>query len=106
MMATNTLHATYENPTVREVHHSKIFAHYAKARYTYPTIHLPFAFSGLIGLSTRIYQTMHDGALAFLVVVLPLDSVSENAAESSRPSPLHGEGRVFESHRAHLFFSI
>ena len=63
------------------IHCSKIFAHHAKAEYNYPTIHLPLAWSGLIGLSTRIYQTVHDGALAFLVVVLPKGSASENTAE-------------------------
>ena len=47
----------------------KILAHHAKAGYDYPTIRLPFAFSGLIGRSTHVYQTVHDGALAFLVVV-------------------------------------
>ena len=56
----------------------KILAHHAKAGYDYPTIHLPFTFSGLIGLSTRIYQTVYDGALAFLVVV-------SNAATEKSP---------------------
>ncbi|HYC19662.1 MAG TPA: hypothetical protein VEF35_03450, partial [Candidatus Bathyarchaeia archaeon] len=67
--------------------------------------------SKLAGLSTRIYQTVHDGAVAFLVVVSPSDKgeekstqKSENFATSSKPSPLHGEGRAFESPRAHLFF--
>ncbi|MGA7076418.1 MAG: hypothetical protein WBZ42_07730 [Halobacteriota archaeon] len=59
-----------------EVHRSKISLTRAKAGYDYPTIRLPFAFSGLIGLSTRIYQTLHEGALAFLVVV---SSASENS---------------------------
>jgi len=76
MMAINTLHAACET-TLREVHHSKISAHHAKTGYKYPTIHLPFAFSGLIGLSTRIYQTVHDGALAFLVVVSSADKTAE-----------------------------
>jgi hypothetical protein len=54
-----------------EVHRSKISLTCARAGYDYPTIRLPFAFSRLIGLSTRIYQTVYDGALAFLVVVPP-----------------------------------
>jgi hypothetical protein len=54
------------NHELLEVHRSKILAHHAKAGYDYPTIHLPFAFSGLTGMSTRIYQTVHQGALAFL----------------------------------------
>jgi hypothetical protein len=84
MMVTNTLHGAYNNPPLREIHCSKIFAHHAKTGYNYPTIHLPFAFLGLIGLRTRIYQTLHEGALAFLVVVLPSGPKSKNAAESSK----------------------
>jgi hypothetical protein len=52
-----------------EVHRSKISLHRAKAGYSYPTIRLPYSFSQLAGLPTRIFQTVHDGALAFLVVV-------------------------------------
>lgn len=59
------------NHELLEVHRSKISLTRARAGYDYPTIRLPFAFSRLIGLSTRIYQTVHDGALAFLVVVSP-----------------------------------
>ena len=44
-------------------------ARHAKAGYDYPAIRRPFTFSGLEGLSTRIFQAVHDGALAFLVVV-------------------------------------
>jgi hypothetical protein len=66
-----------------EIHRSKISLHYAKAGYTYPTIRLPHTLSKLAGLPTRIYQTMHDGSLAFLVVVSSKDSdeLQENAAE-------------------------
>jgi len=52
-----------------EIYRSKISLHRAKAGYGYPTIRLPHTFSKLAGLSARIYQTVHDGALAFLVVV-------------------------------------
>jgi len=52
-----------------EVHRAKISLHHAKAGYHYPSIRLPHTFSKLAGLSTRIYQTVHDGALAFLVVL-------------------------------------
>ena len=48
---------------------SKISVHHAKAGYNYPTILLPLTFSRFIGLSTLIYQTIYEGALAFLVVV-------------------------------------
>ena len=52
-----------------EAHHSKISLHHAKIGYSYPIIRLPHTFSVLAGLSARIYQTVHEGALAFLVVV-------------------------------------
>jgi hypothetical protein len=52
-----------------EIHRSTISLHSAKANYSYPTIRLPCYFSPLAGMSAYIYQTVHDGALAFLVVV-------------------------------------
>jgi hypothetical protein len=63
-MVTNTLHPICENPVLQEIYRGTIRAHCAKAGYNYPTIHLPVAFSGLIGLPMRVYQTVHDGALA------------------------------------------
>jgi hypothetical protein len=83
---------------------SKISAHHAKAGYDYPTIRLPFTFSGLIGMSTRIYQTVQEGALAFLVVISSSNKSAEESPRKSenpticlRPPYLHGEGRAFES---------
>lgn len=75
---------------LQEIHRSKISRHHSKAGYDYPTIRLPHSFSNLAGLSTRIYQTtVHDGALAFLVVVsqsrgTDKNELQENAAESSK----------------------
>jgi len=46
-----------------EICHSKISVHHAKIGYNYPTIRLPHTFSLLAGLSTRIFQTVHEGAL-------------------------------------------
>jgi hypothetical protein len=93
-----------------EIHHSKISLHHAKAGYDYPVIRLPYTFSKLAGLQTCIYQTVHDGALAFLVVVSSSSKSeeespkkSETFATSSRYSYLHGGGRAFESPRANLF---
>jgi hypothetical protein len=54
----------------------------SKTGYSYPTIRLLHTFSKLAGLPTRIYQTVHEGALAFLVVI----SSTENAAESPKAS--------------------
>jgi hypothetical protein len=65
-----------------EIHHSKISLHRAKAGYDYPTIRLPQAFSRLAGLSTRIYQTVQEGALAFLVVISPRTNTSESPKSS------------------------
>ncbi len=82
MLATATEPYFYPNHVTQplEIHRSKISLTRARAGYDYPTIRLPFAFSRLIGLSTRIYQTVHEGALAFLVVV----SLGSTARESSR----------------------
>jgi hypothetical protein len=62
-----------------EIHRSKISLHHTKAGYNYPMIRLPHTFSKLAGLRTRIYQTVHYGALAFLVVVSPT-GISRNAS--------------------------
>ena len=85
-MVTNTLHAVSEDSTLHEVHRGTIRAHHAKAGYDYPTIRLPFAFSGLIGLRTRIYQTVQDGVLAFLVVVSSSLDKHENVLSSAESS--------------------
>ncbi len=94
-MAINTLHAVCKstkrkNQSTDSRFEGKILAHHAKAGYDYPTIRLPFRFSGLIGLPTRVYQTVHDGALAFLVVVSSTSKSSpdirENAFSSAESS--------------------
>jgi hypothetical protein len=69
-MVTNTLSELNQLPVLQEIHHGTIRGHHAKSGYDYPTIQLPFSFSGLIGLSTHVYQTIHNGAMAFLVVIL------------------------------------
>jgi hypothetical protein len=61
-----------------EVHRSEISLHHAKIGYAYPTIRLLHTFSRLIGLPIRIYQTVHEGALAFLVVISSKEKVSRN----------------------------
>ncbi|MGZ7199983.1 MAG: hypothetical protein ACXVIG_08460 [Halobacteriota archaeon] len=65
------------------IHHSTISVHHAKEGYDYPMIRLPHTLSKLIGLPTRIYQTIHDGSLAFLVVVGSTNVASQNDAENS-----------------------
>jgi hypothetical protein len=99
------------NHDLMEVHRSKISLHHARTDYNYPTIRLPHTFSKLAGLQTCIYQTVHDGALAFLVVVSSSNKSeeenqkkSENLATDSRYSYLHGGDQEFESPRAHFRF--
>ncbi len=65
------------------IHHSTISIHHAKEGYDYPTIRLPHALSKLAGLPTQIYQTLHKGALAFLVVIAPSHSATEDEVEKS-----------------------
>ncbi len=95
MLATATESYYYPNHATQplEIHRSKISLTRARAGYDYPTIRLPFAFSRIIGLSTRIYQTIHDGALAFLVVVSSTSgssaTQSENSFSSSDARRLH-----------------
>jgi hypothetical protein len=76
------------------IHRSRISLHRAKAGYSYPTIRMPHTFIKLAGLPTRIYQTVHEGALAFLVVVSasagPTDSpeLSENVEINAKTPAL------------------
>jgi hypothetical protein len=58
---------------------SVISIHHAKEEYNYPTVRLPHTFSRLAGLPTRIYQTVHEGGLAFLVVVYSSDKSEEKS---------------------------
>jgi hypothetical protein len=71
------------NRELFEIHRSKISLHHAKAGFDYPAIRLPFTFSKLAGLRTRIYQTVHDGTLAFLVVVSSSCKGEERSAKKS-----------------------
>lgn len=70
------------NHELFEIHRSKISLHHAKTGYDYPAIRLPFTFSALAGLPSRIYQTVHEGALAFLVVVS--SAATEKSADQSK----------------------
>jgi hypothetical protein len=76
------------NRELFDIHRSKISLHHAKVGYGYPTIQLPHTFSKLVGLSPQIYQTVHDGALAFLVVVSSSSKGEENRLEKSENSTL------------------
>jgi hypothetical protein len=99
-MLTNKLRGVRENPTLHEIHRGRISEHHAKSGYDYPTIRLPFTFSGLIGLSTRIYQTVHEGALAFLVVVSSAGAATKTSVEKSENAILHPKSSVLTWRRS------
>ncbi|MGZ4848885.1 MAG: hypothetical protein ACXV2D_05245 [Halobacteriota archaeon] len=74
----------------------------AKASHAYPIIRLPRVFRELAGSKAEIYQTVHDGKLAFLVKVLDHPQEQLGAGSDSRKEPSHGGGRRSESGRAHI----
>ncbi|MGA3198147.1 MAG: hypothetical protein ABSD89_01930 [Halobacteriota archaeon] len=89
------------NQQLFEIHRSRISLHRAKADYSYPTIRLPHTFSKLAGLPTRIYQTVHEGALAFHVVVSSARAtVTEESAEKSENATLSAKSSVFTRRRS------
>jgi hypothetical protein len=63
---------------LREIWLRRISLQHAKAGYSYPTIRLPHTFSMLAGLPIKIYQTIHNGVLAFLVVISPKEKALES----------------------------
>jgi hypothetical protein len=74
MLTVNQFRNTFNNlprQELLEIHRSKISLHHEKNGFDHPTIRLPHTFSRLVGLSTRIYQTIQGGALAFLVIISP-----------------------------------
>lgn len=85
-----------------EIHRSKISLHHAKSGYDYPTIRLPHTLSKLVGMSTRIYQTVHDGALAFLVVV---SSALENSVDEHESAPTSDMNPVFTRRKSRVQIS-
>jgi len=82
---------------ITEIRRSRISLHRAKKGYDYPTLRLPHQFSVLAGLPTCIYQTVHQGALAFLVVIAPTSASDytieecENDVECSKTPSSHVE---------------
>jgi hypothetical protein len=61
-----------------------------------PTVRLPDTFAKLAGLSTRVCQTLYNGALAFLVVIARTDETPENVTRSQNRPPSQNDS-VFES---------
>ncbi|MGB9371408.1 MAG: hypothetical protein WCB79_05730 [Halobacteriota archaeon] len=56
----------------------------AKPSHAYPIIRLPRAFCALAGSKAVIYQTVHDGKLAFLVKILDHPQEKLNAGSDSK----------------------
>ena len=61
----------------------KIGVHSKKSPYTYPVIRLPREFRRLVGAVATVFETTHNGALAFLVV--PHSRESESSARARLP---------------------
>ncbi|MGZ4904582.1 MAG: hypothetical protein ACXV3U_05525 [Halobacteriota archaeon] len=81
----------------------KIGFHSSKPSHTYPIVRLPREFRELAGSRAEIYQTTHEGSLAFLVKVVSRASGELRTGSESKAEPLHGGDREFKSLRAHLF---
>jgi hypothetical protein len=80
--------ATMPNHELLEIHRSKISLHHAKSGYDYPSIRLPHTLTKLAGLSTSVYQTVHNEALAFLVVVSSSYKSEKRSAKKSENAKL------------------
>jgi len=63
----STLHAVCENPTLHEIHRSKISLHRAKVNYSYPTVRLPHTFSVLAGYRPKYFKPCTMERLPFLL---------------------------------------
>jgi hypothetical protein len=83
-----------------EIHRSTISIHHAKTGYNYPTIRLPHTFEALTGLSTRIFQTVHHGALAFLVVISSASSPSGSSPDQHENVLSSAKASVFTRRRS------
>jgi hypothetical protein len=65
----------------------------SKPSHAYPIIR-PREFSGLVGAAATIYQTVHDGAQAFLVVVNTQQDHKLKMGSESKKRLHHGKGRT------------
>jgi hypothetical protein len=99
-MQINEADAVDQSVILQEVYRGTIQAHHAKLGYDYPTIRLPCAFSGLIGLPMRVYKRVHDGVLAFVVVV----SSEEKRLKSSKSLVLTWRRSPVRIRRVHRSF--
>jgi hypothetical protein len=64
----------------------------SKPSHAYPIIRLPQEFSGLVGAAATIYETIHDGAQAFLVVVNSQQGHKPHTTSDLRNEPFAGTG--------------
>jgi hypothetical protein len=80
---------------LHEIHRATISLYHAKAGYDYPIVACARTFSALSGLLPKIYQTLYEGALAFLVVVSSKVSASKRSFAKSENSNKCLESSVF-----------
>jgi hypothetical protein len=64
----------------------KIGLHSSKPSHAYPIIRLPREFHGLVGSNVEIYQTVHEGALVFLVKIVERARKSSARAQIRKTS--------------------
>ena len=72
----------------------KISVQSSKPSHAYPIIRLPREFRELAGATATIYQTVHDGALAFLVVVNSQQDHKLKMGSESKKRLYYGNGRT------------
>lgn len=66
----------------------------SKPSHAYPIIRLPREFRGLAGAAATIYQTVYDGAQAFLVVVNSQQDHKLKMGSESKKQLHYGSGRT------------
>jgi hypothetical protein len=84
----------------------KISVQSSKPSHAYPIIRLPREFHELVGSRAEIYKTSCEDGVAFLVKIVDSSKNKLSTGSNFVNEPLHGEGRAFESPRAHLFLIL
>ncbi len=74
----------------------------AKPSHAYPIIRLPRAFRELAGSKAAIYQTVHDGKLAFLVAVLDRPAEKLKTGSDNQKKPIKGGAKLSSLESSHL----
>ncbi len=74
----------------------------AKPSHAYPIIRLPRAFHALAGSKAAIYQTVHDGKLAFLVTVLDHPEEKLKTGSNNQKKSIKGGAKLSSLEGPHL----